>query len=79
MAFYDLSKSERHLLVGQINQEIANDVYQGETDRIIAYFSAEDTFIRKTGYLAIGKLFYSQPQLQTSIFSVLKILYPFNY
>jgi HEAT repeat protein len=74
MTFYDLSKSERDLLVEQINQEIAHDLSQDETDKIITYFSDEDTYIRKTGYLAIGKIFYAQPQLQNTIFSVLKTL-----
>nr|WP_321232699.1 HEAT repeat domain-containing protein [uncultured Psychroserpens sp.] len=74
MAFYDLSKSERNLLVEQINHEIAHDLSQGETGKIITYFSDEDTYIRKTGYLAIGKIFYAQPQLQATIFSVLQTL-----
>ena len=74
MGFYDLSKSERNLLVEQINQEIASDLSLGLNEKIIIYFSDEDTYIRKTGYLAIGKIFYSQPQLQTSIFSTLKAL-----
>lgn len=74
MAFYDLSKPERDQLVVKINQEIAHDLSQGETDKINLYFSDEDTYIRKSGYLAIGKIFYNQPQLQTKIFSVLKTL-----
>ena len=74
MAFYDLPKSERDLLVVKINKEIANDLSQGETDQIVTYFSDEDTYIRKTAYLAIGKSFYAQPELQAAIFSVLKKL-----
>ncbi|RKE98987.1 HEAT repeat domain-containing protein [Ichthyenterobacterium magnum] len=74
MAFYDLTKEERLLLVDNINKEIEQDLASNETDKIINYFSDEDTYIRKTGYLAIGKIFYSQPQLQASIFSTLKTL-----
>lgn len=74
MAFYDLSKPERNQLVAQINQEIANDLSEGNRDAIITYFSDEDTYIRKTAYLAIGKIFYAQPQFQVTIFSVLKTL-----
>jgi len=74
MGFYDLSKSERNLLVEQINQEISSDLSQGSNEKISLYFSDDDTYIRKTGYLAIGKIFYSQQQLQTSIFSVLNLL-----
>jgi len=76
MAFYDLSKPERNQLVEQINLQIAIDVSQSKTDNIITHFSDEDTYIRKTAYLAIGKLFYSQPQLQNNIFLVLKTLLP---
>lgn len=72
MAFYDLSKQERNQLVEQINQEIADDLLHGQTEHILRYFSDDDTYIRKTGYLAIGKIFYAQPHLQTVIFSVLK-------
>ncbi|WP_323787294.1 HEAT repeat domain-containing protein [Psychroserpens sp.] len=71
MAFYDLPKPERDQLVEKINQDIAADLSLGTTEKIRLYFSDEDTYIRKTGYLAIGKIFYSQPKLQASIFSVL--------
>ena len=72
MSFYDLSKEERNVLVDKINQEITNDLASNQLDHIIRYFSDDDTYIRKTGYLAIGKLFYAQPNLQTSILSTLK-------
>ena len=74
MAFYDLSKPERDELVQNINDDIVYDLSQGLYDKISIYFSDDDTYIRKTGYLAIGKIFYSQPQLQAFIFSVLNTL-----
>lgn len=74
MAFYDLTKQERNQLVEKINQEIENDLKQNNTENITKYFSDDDTYIRKTGYLAIGKTFYAQPQLQPIILSVLKQL-----
>ncbi|WP_460220572.1 HEAT repeat domain-containing protein [Psychroserpens sp. MEBiC05023] len=74
MAFYDLSKAERNKLVDIINQQIESDLHNGQTEAIINYFSDNDTYIRKTAYLALGKLFYSQPHLQSRIFSVLKTL-----
>ena len=75
MAFYDLSKEERHQLVEQINQEIFEDLSQDENKNIVRYFSDDDTYIRKTAYLAIGKIFYAKPQLQSVIFSVLEDLF----
>lgn len=74
MAFYDLSKEERLRLVESINQKIATDLSSNSSDHIEEYFSDDDTYIRKTAYLAFGKLFYSQPGLQTKIVSTLKDL-----
>ncbi len=74
MAFYDLSKEERLVLVEKINQDIQNDLSSDITENIIKYFSDEDTYIRKTGYLAIGKIFYNKPELQQHILSTLKNL-----
>jgi hypothetical protein len=71
MSFYDLSKKERLQLVEKINQDIEQDLSINSTDKIIDYFSDEDTYIRKTGYLAIGKIYYTNPELQTPILSVL--------
>ncbi len=74
MAFYDLPKEERNILVEKINRDIAEDLYKNKIENIIIYFSDEDTYIRKTAYLAIGKLFYSKPELQKTILFNLKTL-----
>ena len=74
MSFYDLSKEERLVLVDKINIDIESDLVSNSTQNIITYFSDEDTYIRKTGYLAIGKIFYAKPELQNTILSSLKIL-----
>ncbi|GAA3631662.1 HEAT repeat domain-containing protein [Flavivirga jejuensis] len=74
MGFYDLSKEERNQLVEKINREIIHDLTSNNTENIIKYFSDEDTYIRKTGYLAIGKFFYSKPELQKTILLTLKDL-----
>lgn len=74
MAFYDLSKEERQLLVNTINIAIDDDLTFGNYKAIFNYFSDEDTYIRKSAYLAIGKLFYAKPQLQHKALSTLKLL-----
>lgn len=74
MAFYDLPKEERNVLVEKINQEIESDLVSDTTEKILKYFSDEDTYIRKTGYLAIGKIFYNKPELQQTILLTLKDL-----
>lgn len=74
MAFYDLSKSERQELTQQIIRNILVDLEQETYESIQGYFSDEDTYIRKTAYLAIGRLFYENPKLQKTIFTVLNHL-----
>lgn len=75
MAFYDLSKSERNQLVDKINNAIALDISLKITGNLIQYFSDDDTYIRKTAYVAIGRLFYAKPHLQAQIFSALNELF----
>ena len=78
MAFYDLSKDERIVLVDKINQDIQSDLEKNQTTFITDYFSDDDTYIRKTAYLAIGKIYYSNPELQATIFNVLKSLIKYD-
>ena len=78
MSFYDLTKEERNTLVAKINQEIESNLGSNKRNKIIDYFSDEDTYIRKTGYLTIGKIFYSNPKLQSHILKTLKVLLQHN-
>lgn len=74
MAFYDLPKEERNVLVEKINRDIERDLTSNSIENILICFSDEDTYIRKTGYLAIGKIFYSNRKLQKNILFTLKDL-----
>ncbi|MEO0570342.1 MAG: HEAT repeat domain-containing protein [Bacteroidota bacterium] len=56
MGFYSLSKEERKTLVRKIDSEIFMGFTSGDIQYIIPYFSDRDTYIRKAGYLAVGKL-----------------------
>lgn len=68
MAFYDLVKEERDLLVKQIQEVILNDIVIAKYGNILPYFINEDTYIRKTAYLAIGKIYkINQTYLPTII------------
>ncbi|WP_299531589.1 HEAT repeat domain-containing protein [Ulvibacterium sp.] len=71
MGFYDLSKSERTRLVNTINREIYEAVSRTRLIGIHPYFSDEDTYIRKTAYLSIGKLYKNTPELRTKILKIL--------
>ena len=65
MAFYDLSKEERVELLTDIHAAILSDLTQGNNSRILRYASDEDTYIRKTAYLAIGKIYKADGQLRS--------------
>jgi len=74
MAFYDLSKEERVRLVEKITSDIRFDLDKGVHEKILHYFSDEDTYIRKSGYLAIGKIFKSAENLKEIIVETLQKL-----
>lgn len=74
MAFYDLDKEERLQLVGKINKNILIDIQKGKNADTLNYFSDEDTYIRKSAYLSIGKIYNENPPLQKKIISLLNKL-----
>ncbi len=74
MAFYDLPKSERVLLVAAVHNDITQDLKQGRLDKMQVYFSDEDTYIRKTAYLETGRIFLRYPALQPAALAALKLL-----
>jgi hypothetical protein len=76
MAFYDLPKTERILLVAEIHTCIEAELQQGRMENMRTYYSDEDTYIRKTAYLETGKIFYSKPDLQFKIIKTLELLLP---
>jgi hypothetical protein len=75
MAFYDLSKEKRVELVAFINGRIRSALASGNNDALIEYFSDEDTYIRKTGYLAIGRIYKADKSFRKKILAVLKELF----
>ncbi|MEM9647037.1 MAG: HEAT repeat domain-containing protein [Bacteroidota bacterium] len=56
MGFYDLSKEERQRLVETIDHAIWEGFKEKNPALVLPYFSDEDTYIRKTAYLAVGKI-----------------------
>lgn len=75
MAFYDLDKEERSKLVQQIDEEVLMGIRQHKLDILARYFEDDDTYIRKAGYLAVGKAYKNYPAVLTDIKKVLKRLY----
>lgn len=57
MAFYDLSKEKRAELVNKMHRAIESELSEGGNINILRYASDGDTYIRKSAYLTIGKLY----------------------
>lgn len=74
MGFYDLSKIERASVVAVINNNILNELATGKLKETYNYFADDDTYIRKTAYLAIGKIYIAHPELHIKIIKALQIL-----
>ncbi|MET2983948.1 HEAT repeat domain-containing protein [Aureibaculum conchae] len=74
MAFYDLSKDERTLLVDKINKQVIEGISSNNVAQIINHASDEDTYIRKTAYQAIGKVYNANRNLRSTIINILEKL-----
>lgn len=73
MEFYQLSKEERIQKVAAITEEIQTSFSNSNLINIIAFLSDSDTYIRKTAYIAIGRLYFSQPSLRNNIIEALQL------
>ena len=76
MSFYDLSKAQREELVFTIQQHILTEIQKGSHKKTLSYFSDDDTYIRKTAYNAIGKIYTRHKPLHTHILNLLHNLFP---
>lgn len=74
MAFYDLAKDERAALSARIKKQISDAVSSLLVEGVIVYFSDADTYVRKAGYLAIGRIYFEQEHLQPQIITLLNLL-----
>lgn len=78
--FYSLTKSQRQNYVSQIKSDVVSGVQENNISPIIEYFSDEDTYIRKSGYLVTGRIYFENPLLQKKIIGTLnKLLKAENY
>lgn len=75
MAFYDLSSEKRHKIVIKIEKDIKSDLKSKTNKSIVKYFSDPDTYIRKAGYLVIGKIYFTIPSLQKNILEKMQTLF----
>jgi hypothetical protein len=71
MPFYDLSKPQREALVAQMHTRMLHDVSSGIHTHITNYFADEDTYIRKSAYIAIGRIYFAEKFLRKKIIALL--------
>jgi hypothetical protein len=76
MEFYALSKQERADLVAMIKSDIGSDLLDNSFTKTTSYFKHEDTYIRKSAYLSLGRIYFEQEALQKKILSMLNDLLP---
>lgn len=74
MAFYDLKKEDRKKLVITIQANILNFIGENTPEQLLCYFDDEDTYIRKSAYLSLGRLYLLHPDLQKRIIQQLQFL-----
>jgi HEAT repeat protein len=75
MSFYDLSKPERAELVARISSEILSELTAEKYKKTLGYFSDEDTYIRKSAYLSVGRIYFENPSLRKKILQRLTQLF----
>lgn len=78
MSFYDLTKEQRSGLVNLIEKQIIEDLSKKSTINLLSYFNDEDTYIRKSAYTNIGKIYFRELSLQSSIITLLNQLYIYS-
>ena len=71
MAFYDLSKQKRTELAETISNDIVKELKGSQLKKLHAYFSDEDSYIRKTAYLSLGRIYFTGKELQSKIIKIL--------
>lgn len=75
MGFYDLSKTERLNVVAEISNNILNDLKEVQLEYVLAYFKDEDTYIRKSAYLSIGRIYATHTSLRPQLIDMLEKLF----
>ncbi len=74
MAFYDLDKAHRDKVVVQIHQDLEWELEKDSQSLFITYFSDGDTYIRKSAYIAIGRIYLARGDLRQQILDLLNTL-----
>ena len=71
MPFYSLPKNERSDLVATISNNILHELKGTQLKKTLAYSADEDTYIRKSAYLSLGRIYFANKELQSKIIKTL--------
>lgn len=74
MGFYELSKQERAELVIRISNQLIDELRNSESGKTKLFFANDDTYIRKSAYLSVGRIYFTHTLHQSSIISLLDTL-----
>jgi HEAT repeat protein len=74
VSFYDLTKEQRINRVAQVKEDILSGIQKKTLSKIIGHFTDEDTYIRKSAYQAIGRIYLEHFALQKKIIALLNKL-----
>ncbi|MES2678752.1 MAG: HEAT repeat domain-containing protein [Bacteroidota bacterium] len=75
MAFYDLTKEERANLVKGMHQFMAREIENNSLKKMKLYFSDNDTYIRKSAYIILGRIYRSVSESRENIIEALNELF----
>ena len=75
MGFYDHPKDKRKEIVSTIHHSIREAILKKTDDRIAAFFADADTYIRKSAYQSVGKIYLSDQKLHDKVIYLLKKLF----
>jgi HEAT repeat protein len=71
MAFYDLTKDARTLVVKEIHTKLQTGVKDENISMLLPFFADDDTYIRKNAYLSIGRIYKENSLNEKKVLSLL--------
>ncbi|MGO4889921.1 sister chromatid cohesion protein PDS5 [Anaerobacillus sp. MEB173] len=74
MGYYDLTKDERVQFYSKMKDDILIDLTENKLHYILLYASDSDTYVRKNTYLILGRMYDSNPSIQSEIIQILRNL-----
>lgn len=75
MGFYDLNKQQRQALIQEMELQILADIENQSLVQVLPYAADPDTYIRKSTYQILGRLYLREPKYQQRIREIMENLF----